>query len=55
MLLLAAASLLAMAYGLIEGELWPAAACALGAGWALDAYRRDERRAESSTKGEVTG
>lgn len=43
MLVLAAVSLLAMAYGVIKGELWPAAACALSALWALNAYRNDKR------------
>ncbi len=44
-----------MAYGLIEGRLWPAAVCALGALWVLDAYRRDKRSAESFTKEESAG
>jgi hypothetical protein len=39
MLFLAAAALLAFAYALIEGELWPAAACAFSAVVCLIVYR----------------
>jgi len=49
MLVLAALAFLGMAFALTNEELWPAAACALSAIWALDAYRRD-RQAEAMTK-----
>jgi len=45
-LALAMASLLAMVFGLIMGELWPAVVCALGAFWAFDSYRWNKRELE---------
>lgn len=46
MLVLAAACLPAIAYGLSQGRLWPAAACALGAFAMLSSYRRNKQTLE---------
>jgi hypothetical protein len=54
MLVLAVACLLGSAYALAKGDLWPAAACALSAAWAFDAYRRDRSRFASGPRSDDT-
>lgn len=50
MLVLAAACLPAIAYGLTQGRVWPAAVCAFSALCLLNSYRRSEQRLEREPK-----
>lgn len=51
MLVLAAALVPAIAYGLTQGRLWPAAACAFSAFVMLSSYRRSKQRLEREISG----